>query len=160
MWNVESFGIVHLSLEKSFFLGIMLDAPVALSEPVHEPEPLLCCLWAGCCELQIHLQVCLQFPHVWWHFLTLLCFETLAGLVLDFGLSKQMRSLGSGCSIPSYLGLRGTSVSHGEGACLSPGKFLSPWLQPWAGISGLQRLQTIMSSPGIISLLEIDAYSN
>lgn len=138
----------------------MLDAPGALSEPVNEPEPLLWhwLLWA----IGIHLRVLLQFPRAWWHFSNLTYFEALAGLVVASMLSKQVRSilvsLGSGHSVHSNLCLRGASVPLGESGCLGPGGLLSPCLQPWAGISGLQRLQTVISSPRIISLLEIDGY--
>lgn len=136
----------------------MLDAPVALSEPLNEPKPLLWhwLLWV----VGIHLQVRLQFPRAWWHFSNLIYFE--AGLVLASVLSKQVRSilvsLGSGHSVHSNLCLHGVSVPLREHGCLGPGGLLSPCLQPWAGISGLQRLQTVMSSPRVISFLEIDGY--
>lgn len=162
MWSIESFVVVQLSPDKSFFLGIMLDASVALSEPLHEPEWLFC----DCCELKdntpagllavlAYLMAFLKLDLLWSTSRLGHCFqakhpgEEHPDEPWEWPCSSQLLV---NCMATC---LCGTSVSHGEGAYLGPGRLLSPWLQPWAGISGLQQFQTIMSSPGIISLLEM-----
>ena len=81
----------------------------------------------------------------------------LAGVFIASVLRKQvsgvLTSTGSGHSVYSYFCRHGASVSHGDGGRLGPGGLLSPCPQAQAGTSGLQRFQTVTSSPGVISLL-------
>ena len=78
-----------------------------------------------------HLQVCLQFPHVWWHFSNLISLAYTTS-----GLGRCFHAKQTGEEHPDEPGewpprsqllvSHGTSVSPGEGACLDPGGRLSP----------------------------------
>lgn len=70
------------------------------------------------------------------------CWQTLSKHVSGF----LWMSTGRGHSVFSYLCLRGTSVSRGNSGCLDPGFGTS---------LGCEHFQTTMSSPEIISLLDI-----
>lgn len=77
-------------------------------------------------------------------------FEALTGMFIA-SIQSSRQALGAA----TQFSVTCVSISRGDSSCLGPGGLLSPCPHAWVGISSLQRFQTVTSSPGIMSLLEI-----